>query len=295
MIYAMEYYGNNDYRDYLEHYGVKGMKWGKHLFGEQFLSTVNAARTGLSNASSRYSSAKRKANIVKGIPRLLKNKAESQSHKSWDYRRSSIQAERKRSEYHNKAFAARSNAENEQKKYSPGSYGRTDYSTMTKVNQYRSDAGKYQKEANEKLRKKITGNWLSKVSGTYSKALEKKARPASVRSAGADYSLTNKVLPSLKSKKSKWENANKKLNETVNKIETTGQKYEGALNKAHKSLTSGRKNEQPRTSVVSKVRSAITSLPGKIKSVPQKIISAGKAIVDRIVNFFAKRFKKKNS
>ena len=27
----IEYYGNNDYRDYLMHYGVKGMKWGKHL------------------------------------------------------------------------------------------------------------------------------------------------------------------------------------------------------------------------------------------------------------------------
>lgn len=27
----VEYYGNNDYRDYLMHYGVKGMKWGKHL------------------------------------------------------------------------------------------------------------------------------------------------------------------------------------------------------------------------------------------------------------------------
>lgn len=25
----IEYYGNNDYRDYLMHYGVKGMKWGK--------------------------------------------------------------------------------------------------------------------------------------------------------------------------------------------------------------------------------------------------------------------------
>lgn len=28
----MEYYGNNDYRDYLAHYGVKGMEWGKHKF-----------------------------------------------------------------------------------------------------------------------------------------------------------------------------------------------------------------------------------------------------------------------
>lgn len=29
----MEYYGNNDWRDYLalKHYGVKGMKWHKHL------------------------------------------------------------------------------------------------------------------------------------------------------------------------------------------------------------------------------------------------------------------------
>ena len=27
----IEYYGNNDYRDYLMHYGVKGMKWRQHL------------------------------------------------------------------------------------------------------------------------------------------------------------------------------------------------------------------------------------------------------------------------
>ena len=30
----MIYYGGNDYRDYISHYGVKGMKWGKHLFGD---------------------------------------------------------------------------------------------------------------------------------------------------------------------------------------------------------------------------------------------------------------------
>ena len=27
-----EYYGNNDWRDYLAHYGVKGMKWRKHKY-----------------------------------------------------------------------------------------------------------------------------------------------------------------------------------------------------------------------------------------------------------------------
>lgn len=30
---GMEYYGNNDYRDYLAHYGRKGMRKGKHLPG----------------------------------------------------------------------------------------------------------------------------------------------------------------------------------------------------------------------------------------------------------------------
>ncbi len=33
MYYANVYYGGNDYRDYIAHHGVKGMKWGKHLFG----------------------------------------------------------------------------------------------------------------------------------------------------------------------------------------------------------------------------------------------------------------------
>ena len=28
----MDYYGNNDWRDYLAHYGVKGMKWRKHRY-----------------------------------------------------------------------------------------------------------------------------------------------------------------------------------------------------------------------------------------------------------------------
>ena len=27
-----EYYGNNDWRDYLAHYGVKGMKWRHHKY-----------------------------------------------------------------------------------------------------------------------------------------------------------------------------------------------------------------------------------------------------------------------
>lgn len=35
----MEYYGiygsNNDYRNYLAHYGRKGMKWGKNIFGDE--------------------------------------------------------------------------------------------------------------------------------------------------------------------------------------------------------------------------------------------------------------------
>lgn len=31
----MDYYGNNDWRDYLAHYGVKGMKWRKHKYKDK--------------------------------------------------------------------------------------------------------------------------------------------------------------------------------------------------------------------------------------------------------------------
>ena len=31
----MDYYGNNDWRDYLAHYGVKGMKWRKHKYARK--------------------------------------------------------------------------------------------------------------------------------------------------------------------------------------------------------------------------------------------------------------------
>lgn len=37
----MEYYGNNDWRDYLAHYGVKGMKKGKHLPGTTWWKDAN--------------------------------------------------------------------------------------------------------------------------------------------------------------------------------------------------------------------------------------------------------------
>lgn len=31
----MDYYGNNDWRDYLAHYGVKGMKWRHHKYKDE--------------------------------------------------------------------------------------------------------------------------------------------------------------------------------------------------------------------------------------------------------------------
>ena len=48
----MIYYGGNDYRDYIAHYGVKGMKWGKHLFdlydnlsGGRLTTIINTRQT----------------------------------------------------------------------------------------------------------------------------------------------------------------------------------------------------------------------------------------------------------
>lgn len=44
-----EYYGNNDYRDYLIHFGVPGMKWGKHL-KKKFYEVKDAAANKLNDA-----------------------------------------------------------------------------------------------------------------------------------------------------------------------------------------------------------------------------------------------------
>lgn len=39
-----EYYGNNDYRDYLMHYGVKGMVWGIHKRAKDYVVNRIEAR-----------------------------------------------------------------------------------------------------------------------------------------------------------------------------------------------------------------------------------------------------------
>lgn len=44
----MEYYGNNDWRDYkyLRHYGVKGMKWGKRKSYKYKAGTIGSYKSG---------------------------------------------------------------------------------------------------------------------------------------------------------------------------------------------------------------------------------------------------------
>lgn len=48
----MDYYGNNDYRDYLAHYGKKGMKWGKHVKLSPQEALLQARRSASGMASS---------------------------------------------------------------------------------------------------------------------------------------------------------------------------------------------------------------------------------------------------
>lgn len=63
----MEYYGNNDWRDYLAHYGKKGMTWGKHKYtgivnGEYIYGTE---RVGIRNRNFMTGSIVKRASQVK--------------------------------------------------------------------------------------------------------------------------------------------------------------------------------------------------------------------------------------
>ena len=58
-----EYYGNNDYRDYLAHYGVKGMKWRNHKYLKKIgdFYEYNVTGQGYLKDADRYSSRSRAA------------------------------------------------------------------------------------------------------------------------------------------------------------------------------------------------------------------------------------------
>lgn len=63
----MEYYGANDWRNYLAHYGVKGMKWDKHLKAKSELNTVGLKTTGLKKGPIPTTKSGSKIGIIKGV------------------------------------------------------------------------------------------------------------------------------------------------------------------------------------------------------------------------------------
>lgn len=63
----MEYYGANDWRNYLAHYGVKGMKWDKHLKAKSELKTVGLKTTGLKKGPIPTTKSGSKIGIIKGV------------------------------------------------------------------------------------------------------------------------------------------------------------------------------------------------------------------------------------
>lgn len=73
-MYYVGTYGNNDYRDYLAHYGRKGMKWGKNLFGDdkayaQLKSRLqgNVSQNRLSLGRSASNTARNAGQVKKGL------------------------------------------------------------------------------------------------------------------------------------------------------------------------------------------------------------------------------------
>lgn len=75
----IEYYGNNDYRDYLMHYGIKGMKWGKRKSRQEYLA----------DARETYES-------IKGHAKSAYDKVKPYAQKAYDKTRDEIIPEVKR-------------------------------------------------------------------------------------------------------------------------------------------------------------------------------------------------------
>lgn len=81
----MQYYGNNDWRDYhLAHYGVKGMKWHKHLKAttEWWKNTGNTIGSGFNSAGRAAGAGKAIGSKVSSLAGSIGKKKKKES--SWE-------------------------------------------------------------------------------------------------------------------------------------------------------------------------------------------------------------------
>lgn len=178
----MEYYGNNDWRDYLAHYGVKGMKWRNHKYAKKIGDwyDYNITGQGYLRDADAYNKLSRDSSA-----RARSLSSSSKTNKQWG--KNSVQAmtysEKARksyANYKNKSLAGRLAKNMPDTGYGPGSYQTGNKRTQNlagvaparrklKVRQTKEKAKAVVKNTGTKIKK--AKNRVSKVLGKAKKKL----------------------------------------------------------------------------------------------------------------------------